>query len=78
MDDQKAKELFESIASFLREYTDAEITPDSLLKNDLGLDSITLLSLVSEFEDRTGMSIPDEDLQGIYSVKDVVTLFEDH
>ena len=65
---------YRDIVSLLHHYTQEEITPDSRLKNDLGLDSISLFSLISEFEDRFHMEIPDEDLNNIYTVKDVAAL----
>jgi len=67
--------VYGDIVAFLSEYTDEEITPDSRLKNDLGLDSISLFTLISEFEERFNIEIPDEDLNRIYTVKDVAALF---
>lgn len=73
---QTGKEIsYNDIVSLLHGYTHEEITPDSRLKNDLGLDSISLFSLISEFEDRYDCEIPDEDLNNIYTVKDVAALF---
>ncbi len=69
------EQVYEDIVVFLSEYTDEEITPDSRLKNDLGLDSISLFTLISEFEERFHIEIPDEDLNRIYTVKDVAALF---
>ena len=67
--------VYGDIVTFLSGYTTEEITPDSRLKNDLGLDSISLFTLISEFEERFGIQIPDEDLNSIYTVKDVAALF---
>lgn len=71
----KDEAVYESVVSFLENYTEEEITPDSRLKNDLGLDSISLFTLISEFEERFGIEVPDEDLNRIYTVKDVAALF---
>ncbi len=74
--EERKEAVYGSIVSFLHEYTEEEVTPDSRLKNDLGLDSISLFTLISEFEDRFGLEISDEDLNKIYTVKDVAALFE--
>ena len=69
------EKVYKDIVALLKGYTTEEITPDSRLKNDLGLDSISLFTLISEFEERFGIEIPDEDLNSIYTVKDVAALF---
>ena len=52
---------------------DAEdITPESSFKDDLGADSLDLLTIVTEIEDALGISIEDDDLEGIVTVQDAL------
>lgn len=50
------------------------ITPDSELITDLGINSIDLVSMVMDFEDEFGVTVPDEALAGIKTVKDIEDL----
>lgn len=57
------------------------INLDDELVNDLGINSIKLLSVITELERKTGFSIdrlPDDfDFMSIVTVRDVVNLVED-
>ena len=48
------------------------ISMDSDLIKDLGADSVDLVGSVMTIEDEFGIAIPDEDLEGIRTVGDVV------
>lgn len=48
------------------------VTMDSDLIKDLGADSVDLVGSVMTIEDEFGIAIPDEDLEGIKTVGDVV------
>ena len=48
------------------------ISMDSDLIKDLGADSVDLVGSVMTIEDEFGIAIPDEDLEGIKTVGDVV------
>lgn len=52
-----------------------EITLDSTFK-DLGLDSLDLVELVFQFEEALGVQFEDDELAGLKTVQDVVTLIE--
>lgn len=49
-----------------------EITLESSFVEDLGADSLDLVELVYGFEDEFGITIPDEDVEQIRTVKDAV------
>ncbi len=61
----------------LRRYVPAEVplTLDSDLVADVELDSVALLEVISELEDRFGRRLDDEDLQNAVTVRDLVMLF---
>lgn len=46
----------------------AEISRDTSFINDLNADSLDTVELVMEFEDKFGMSIPDEEAEKIQTV----------
>lgn len=51
---------------------DASTVAEATTFDDLGADSLDRLELVTAFEDEFGLTIPDEDLEKISSVKDAV------
>jgi len=53
-----------------------KIVPSASLKEDLDIDSLDLVEISLALEDTLGMSLPEEDLEGITTIGDVVTLIE--
>lgn len=49
-----------------------EVQESTSFTEDLGADSLDLVELVMALEDEFGKDIPDEDVQGLKTVKDVV------
>ncbi|MBL8047537.1 MAG: acyl carrier protein [Chthonomonas sp.] len=49
-----------------------EVTEASSFTEDLGADSLDVVELVMALEDEFGKDIPDEDVQNLKTVKDVV------
>jgi acyl carrier protein len=49
----------------------AEVTPEKEFIEDLGLDSLDVMTLAMEMEEVFGIEIPDEDVEGIKTVQDV-------
>jgi len=50
---------------------EAEITPEKDFIDDLGLDSLDVMTLAMAIEEEFDMEIPDDDVEGIRTVKDV-------
>lgn len=48
-----------------------DITPDTILADDLGMDSYASLELMFELEDELGIKIPDKDAKNLKTVGDV-------
>lgn len=54
------------------------ITDQSGLVADLGLDSLGVMEIIAEIEDKFELSIPDEVLREVETVGDVVAQIEKH
>ena len=50
----------------------AVVAPDKCLREDLGLDSLTLIEVAVAAEDAFGVPLPDEDLERCQTVGDIV------
>lgn len=66
------------VCDFLSRRLAMPITLDSRLTADLGLDSMGFLLLVCDFEEEFGLSVPDEDLASLFTLRDVVVLLGQH
>lgn len=55
-----------------------EVTMETHLADDLGADSLDAVELNMAFEDTFDISIPDEDMQEMKTVADIVNYIEDH
>ena len=53
-----------------------QITLESKIKDDLGADSISVLQLLMTIEEDHGIIIPEEDVDELVTVADVVAEFE--
>lgn len=71
-------DLMKKTLDFLSEYTtiDESVTRDSQLIADLELNSLTMMEIANDAEDRFNIIISDEDLRGIVTVGDIVDLLE--
>ena len=64
-----------SVVDIIGEQTDidkTEITCKTSFSNDLNFDSLDLIELVMEFEDKFDVAIPDEESEKIETVGDAV------
>lgn len=50
----------------------SKITPETNFVDDLHLDSLDIVELMMKMEDEFGVTIPEEDSEGLKRVKDVV------
>lgn len=71
---------FKKISEILAEQLDADIesiTLDTKIADDLGADSLDLVDLLMSVEDEFGIEIPDEDVENIQTVGDIVDYIND-
>jgi len=71
--------MIEKLKEILSEHWSGEvgdITPDSVLTSDLGMDSMELFDLVCAIEERFEIEIPDRMLPKFVTVRDVVEYLE--
>jgi acyl carrier protein len=56
-----------------------EITEDTNLQNDLGMDSLDAVELIMNFEQEFNIAIRDSDVENIKTVKEIIDyFFEQH
>jgi acyl carrier protein len=74
----KREEVLEAIKDHLgqRGIEAGDVSEQSHLVNDLGLDSLDTVELTLGLEERFGIEIPDNELEGVATVGDAVTLIE--
>lgn len=71
--------VFEKIRQILCEQLDIEedeVTMDSNIAMDLGADSLDVVDLVMTIEDEFEIEVPDEEVENIKTVGDVVNYIE--
>ncbi len=68
-------ELKKLLAKQLR-IDEAKVTPEALIKEDLGADSLDILQLLMTLEMDYGIVIPDESLATFTKVQDIVDYLE--
>jgi len=72
--------VFEKIVDILAEQLDIEnknnITMDSELVDDLGADSLDSIDIVMSVEDEFGIEVPDEVIENVKTVADIVDYIE--
>jgi len=74
------QEIFVKVQEIVADLLDIEpetIKPESKFQADLGADSLDLVELIMEFEERFGGEISDEDAQKITTVGEAVTYVEE-
>ena len=65
----------ERVAAIISEQLGVEVstlTPDAHLLDDLGADSLDVVELVMALEEEFGIEVPDDDVENIRTVSDVV------
>lgn len=58
--------------------TEAEIKLESSLTEDLGADSLEIVELAMAMEEEFSIEIPDEDIEKIATVKDIIDYINEH
>ncbi len=74
-------ETFEKVKDLIAEQLDVQdknsITENSSISDDLGADSLDVVDLVMALEDEFGVDIPEEEVENIKTVGDIVKYIED-
>ena len=73
-------DIFEQIKKILCDQLDLDeeqVTEDSEVIDDLGADSLDIVDLVMTLEEEFGTEIPDEDIENLRTVGDIVKYVED-
>lgn len=68
--------VLEKVKSILAEQFDVEeddITPETRLVEELGADSLDVVDLLMSVEDEFEIEVPDEEIENIKSVDDIVS-----
>lgn len=71
--------VLEKVKSILAEQFDVEedtITEDTNLQDDLGADSLDVVDLLMSIEDEFEIEVPDEDVENIKTVGELVSYIE--
>ena len=72
--------VFEKVREILMDQLDVEedaVTMEASITDDLGADSLDVVDLVMTLEDEFDMEIPDEDVEDVRTVGDIVKYLED-
>ncbi|MEH6819568.1 meromycolate extension acyl carrier protein AcpM [Dietzia psychralcaliphila] len=68
-------EIITGLAEIVEEVTGiepSEVTPEKSFVDDLDIDSLSMVEIAVQTEDRYGVEIPDEDLAKLRTVQDAV------
>lgn len=71
--------VFEKVKSIVKEQLGADeekITLEASVTDDLGADSLDVVDLVMSLEEEFDVEIPDEDVEGMKTVGDIVKYIE--
>ena len=71
----ETEEIFEKVKTVIVEQLgidEASVRMDSSFLDDLGADSLDIVEFIMALEEEFGIEIPDEDVEKIVTVKDVV------
>ena len=72
--------VFEKVRSIIVEQLDVEedqVTMDARIQDDLGADSLDIVDLVMSFEEEFDIEIPDDQVENVKTVGDIVKYIED-
>ena len=73
--------IFEKVKSIIVDQLDVDeekVTMAANIQDDLGADSLDIVDLVMSFEDEFDMEIPDDQVENIKTVGDVVKYIEEN
>ena len=73
--------VFEKVREILVDQLNVDedaVTMEASIQNDLGADSLDIVDLVMSLEEEFDCEIPDEEIENIKTVGDIVKYIEDH
>lgn len=73
--------IFEKVKNIIVDQLDVDeekVTMSANIQDDLGADSLDIVDLVMSFEDEFDMEIPDDQVENIKTVGDVVKYVEEN
>ena len=73
--------IFEKVREIICEQFDVDeenVTPETDIREDLDADSLDLVDLVMSFEDDLKIEVPDDAVETIKTVGDIVKFIEEH
>lgn len=73
--------VFDKVCEILCDQFDLEadsVTSETSLIDDLGADSLDLVDLVMSFEDEFGIEMPEDEIENIKTVGDIVKYIEEN
>lgn len=70
--------MIKNLESILKEYTgkETELTPETELMKDLGMNSLELIEMAVDVEDTFGIEISDREITKLTTIGDVMNLIE--
>lgn len=72
-------DILEKIREIIVEQLDVDpeaVTPEATFLEDLGADSLDAVELVMEIENAFDISVPDEELEQLKTVQDLINVIE--
>jgi acyl carrier protein len=76
---EQAQKPSEQIVEMLRKQLNkkaAEVTPDKRIKEDLGADSLDVVEILMNVEEKFGITVPDDVVLGISTVGDLIAVID--
>ncbi|QKT07666.1 acyl carrier protein [Gordonia sp. X0973] len=73
------EDLIAGIAEIIEEVTGiepSEVTMEKSFVDDLDIDSLSMVEIAVQIEDKYGLKVPDEDLAGLRTVGDAVAYIQ--
>ena len=73
--------IFEKLKDIIAEQLSVEadeVTMDSNIQDDLGADSLDVVDLLMSIEDEFEVEVPDEEIENIKTVEDLVKYIENN
>ncbi len=71
--------MFEQVCKMLAEQLGIDasaIKPESEVVKDLGADSLDVVELLMTLEDEYGITLPEEDVENVKTVQDIVDMMD--